>query len=639
MSSTDLSNLDFSNNFDSNDVDSQSVTSSFAFQTYTYKDNIFFNLDKLVEQGRSLDGIVIDLMNVGFTVSLEELVKFSVYAKRLLKHQGVLLFVKYDGAVTFSKDETSGALNFNAYDSPSGIFTRYPMLANHVCATVKNIDRRRWHAGSTSLANHILFNSIPVLTSKGSIAKSGFGLPNQLNWVIQLIDNYSTVESIITQMEKNQRIESDEVLRLIQEIEGQGLIFPLFKRVQFLSGCYRNRKPFRLGRYLVASGILSEGQLQELLEKQEEEGWGKAQKTFLGVLAVRAGFISTRQLEVLLEDQYLYGGYNKVSDTGTASNKLSSFESMKDSMMGSLNAIDPSSLLQSLSAAGKTGLLTVENLNNIILFKFANGRVTHAKYGDFLGNDAIIQFLMSWTEGIFIFKDKADNKELDASCKLEANLDKLLLDCAVLKDDMAKFVSELPAGQKTVLERVWNFNQIWTSQRHKKMYYVDGSLITEPDKEKIESLIVLIDGFSTVEEIIKKFNQWSEFKILKAINFLLFNKLLNIQQASLYQPLSIFQSIVVELKEVIGVKDNKAILEASLYYVHGDSPVRQCFYVDNENRISINLSHVKSANLAMTNVLFDLRKWLDAYIAYCRRHIDESVVDRIVSQTIKTKSI
>ncbi len=120
---------------------------------------------------------------------------------------------------------------------------------------------------------------------------------------------------------------------------------------------------------------------------------------------------------------------------------------------------------------------------------------------------------------------------------------------------------------------------------------------------------------------------------------MLFNKLLNIQQASLYQPLSIFQSIVVELKEIIGVKDNKAILEASLYYVHGDSPVSQCFYVDTENRISINLSHVKSANLAMTHVLVDLRKWLEAYIAYCRRHVDETIVDRIVNQTIKTKAI
>ncbi len=639
MSSIDLSNLNFSSNSDNDGNENHSVVSAFAFQTYTYKDNIFFNLDKLIEQGKSLDGIVIDLLNVGFSITMEEMVKFSIYAKKLLKQQGVLLFVKYDGAVTFSKDEASGALNFNAYDSPSGIFTRYPMLANHVCATVKNIDRRRWHAGSTSLANHILFNSIPVLTSKGSIAKSSFGLPTQLNWIIQLIDNYSTVESIIAQMEKNQRIESDEVLRLIQEIESLGLIFPMFKRVQFLSGCYRNRKAFRLGRYLVASGILSEGQLQELLEKQEEEGWGKAQKTFLGVLAVRAGFISTRELEVLLEDQYLYGGYNKVSDNASGNNKLSSFEAMKDSMMGSLNAIEPSSLLQSLSTAGKSGMLTVENLNNIILIKFSNGKVTHAKYANFKSNDAIVQFLMSWSEGIFIFKDKADNKELDASCKLEGQLDKLLLDCAVLKDEGQKFISELPAGLKTVLERVWNFNEIWTSQRNKTMFYVDGSKIPELDKEKIENLIKLIDGFTTIEEVIKKFNEWSEFKILKAIQFLLFNKLLNIQQASLYQPLSIFQSIVVELKEIIGVKDNKAILEASLYYVHGDSPVSQCFYVDTENRISINLSHVKSANLAMTHVLVDLRKWLEAYIAYCRRHVDETIVDRIVNQTIKTKAI
>ncbi len=145
-------------------------------------------------------------------------------------------------------------------------------------------------------------------------------------------------------------------MRILQELESQTLIFPIFPRIQFLANCYHNRKPFRLGRYMVAANIVSESQLQELLERQEEEGWGKTQKTFLGLLAVRAGYINTRELEVLLDDQYLYGGYHKKSEQeGNGPSRSVSVETMRDSMIGSLAAIDPAGLLQSLATAKKTG--------------------------------------------------------------------------------------------------------------------------------------------------------------------------------------------------------------------------------------------------------------------------------------------
>jgi hypothetical protein len=282
-----------------------------TFLTYSYRENLFAQLDRLIDAGKSVDGLIIDLMQTGFSLPLDALVKFAQYAKRLLKPSGVLLFVKADGAITLSKDDTSGALTLNVYDSPFGIFARHPLLADYVCATVAGIDRRRLRGGGSTLATHILYNSIPVATPLGQKLKAEFSLPAPQNWVMQLIDDYSSVESIVRTLEARNQLPSDETLRIMQEMDAQKYVYPIFARVQFLSNCYHNRKRFRLGRYMVAAGILAENELQELLEAQAEEGYGKQQKVYLGVLAVKAGHLSTRELEVLLDDQYLYGGYNQ----------------------------------------------------------------------------------------------------------------------------------------------------------------------------------------------------------------------------------------------------------------------------------------------------------------------------------------
>ena len=223
----------------------------------------------------------------------------------------MLLFVKADGAITLTRDDPGGGLTFNAYDSPFGIFARHPMLADYVCATVGGLDRRRLRGGGSTLANHILFTSTPVLTATGKKAKDTYSLSSPQSWLLQVIDDYSTVESITRHLEGKHNLPADETLRMLQEMESADLIYPIFSRIQFLANCYHNRKAFRLGRYMVAAGIITEVKLQELLERQADEGLGRGQKTYLGLLAVHDGFLNTRELEVLLDDQYLYGGYHQ----------------------------------------------------------------------------------------------------------------------------------------------------------------------------------------------------------------------------------------------------------------------------------------------------------------------------------------
>ncbi|HEY9713201.1 MAG TPA: DUF4388 domain-containing protein, partial [Chroococcales cyanobacterium] len=376
-----------------------------------------------------------------------------------------------------------------------------------------------------------------------------------------------------------------------------------------------------------------ESQLQELLERQSEDGLGRGQKTYLGLLAVRAGFLNTRELEVLLDDQYLYGGYHKKAEDDPSSRNVN-IETMRDSMIGSLGAIDTAGLLQSFSTAKKTGLLTVENRDKALIVAFADGRPTHARMNRLRGYSAIVEFLVCWSEGIFVFRDKGVSQELDDSCSLRQPLDRLLLDSALFQDQVNQVLGTLPGGRNTILERVWNFETLWNKLEARPLKYLDETPVTDQDKQYIVELVNLIDGLSTLDEVIKSFDKWPGHMIVKSVYLLLEQKLVNVQQASLFRPLSIFQRIVAELQKKIGRDDNKALLQASLHYVHGESPASSRFHIDGEGRVSVNLSQVKASGAPVSAVILELRRWMEAYLAYCRRQIDPHVVDNVVARVV-----
>lgn len=610
--------------------------SNLSFLTYAYRDNLFVELEQLVNQGKLFDGLIIDLMQTGFTIPLESLVKFSFYAQRLLKQQGVLLFVKVDGAITLTKDDPGGRLTFNTYDSPFGIFTRHPMLADYVCATVAGIDRRRLQGGGNTLANHILYTSIPILTQKGQKVKGEFSLVAPHHWVIQAIDDYTSIEVIARLMESHHRLAADETMRIIQELESQRLIFPLFPRIQFLANCYHNRKPFRLGRYMVAANIITESQLRELLEKQAEEGWGKSQKTYLGLLAVKAEYINARQLEVLLDDQYLYGGYHKKAeeqDGGYGNN----VETIRDSIIGSLGATDPSALLQSLAAGNKTGTLTVEKRDKTFIVAFKQGKPISARLNKLKGNDALEEFLTTWNDGIFVFRDKTSSQDLDSSCNLSKPLDRMLIDAALCQDNMTKILNSLPQGRNSILERIENFETLWNKLAKQNLQYMDTKEVTAEDKIAIAKLAALIDGFTTLEEVIKSQDVWPSYQVLKAIKLLIDTNLINMQNASLLKPLSIFQRIATELQNTIGQDENRELLISSLHYVHGDSESASRFIIDMSGRISLNLSQVKHSEASLSNMILELRHWMEAYLVYCKKKVPPEIVDKIVANIINSE--
>lgn len=605
-----------------------------SFRTFVLNDKTFSELDELVSNGQYFDGLVMDLSQTGFAVRLDTTVALSLYAERLLTERGVLLLIKNDGAISFVKEEPGRGLTFNVHQNPMEIFVRYPRLADHVCANIPGMERRRLSTGSP-LDNHILRTSMPILTPKGARAKSEMGdLPPKHQWLLQQIDDYTPVESIAWRMEQSYSVPADETLRLLQEVEHDRLIYPLFPRLQFLSNCYRKQYTFRLGRYMVAAGIVTEAQLKNLLEQQEEQGHGRSERMFLGLLAVKAGYINTRELEILLADQYVYGGFKQISGEAAAG-ALQYVETMRDSMLGTLGAIEISSLLQSIASGQKTGLLSMEDRGRTALIAFENGRLTHSKLGSLVGMSAMLEVIVSWKEGIFIFRDRASSSELDESCRVAKPLDRLLLDAALAQDQVNQILSIFPNGSETVLEQVFNFEAAWGALSKTNLRYFDDTPVGPGDIQMLHRIATSFDGLSTVNELCRRLQEYPGFLIIKGTYLLLESGLLMVQQASFFRVLSMFQTVINQIQKQVPLNDNLMLLKKSLYYVHGDSSTATRFKINEQTaRVGIDLNETRKAGIPVSTIISDLKRWMQSYNAYCKKLIGPAQVDAIFNAAL-----
>jgi hypothetical protein len=123
--------------------------------------------------------------------------------------------------------------------------------------------------------------------------------------------------------------------------------------------------------------------------------------------------------------------------------------------------------------------------------------------------------------------------------------------------------------------------------------------------------------------------------VLRTVQLFIDNKLVQVQQTSLFKPLTVFQRMSAELQFYLGPEANIALLESSLRYVHGDSSAAQRFNIDKEGRVSVNLSQVKASNTPVSTVLLELRRWMEAYLAFARREMDPRFVDGAIARVVQ----
>ncbi len=190
--------------------------------------------------------------------------------------------------------------------------------------------------------------------------------------------------------------------------------------------------------------------------------------------------------------------------------------------VGDLCAIAPANLLQTLAMSGKTGILIAERQNKVFRAFFQEGRLTHAVLDKLKGIHAIFELTSNWNEGYFYFKGDKELDEIDCQWGIDKPLDRILLECAIWEDLTIKIAKSLTAGFDTILERVENFDEIWQDISSQSLTYIDGTVVTDEDKNEIASISLLFTGFhNSVKHIIDMADYWSSFQILRVIHLLI----------------------------------------------------------------------------------------------------------------------
>ncbi len=492
------------------------------------RENFKKELNKAVSSGTSFDAIVIELDD-GAHLSLADQSLVLSQAARILGSRGTLLLISNECALTFGKDEVSTGFITRAFDSPSAVLIRFPLLGSFLAERLPNI--RRLHPELVvSLFEHIFLTSTPMRTD----------LDKHEDWtgrhdehlVYDTIDGISNVECLSTALCAKHGMTAIATMAALESLERRGLIYPLLPRAEFLSSCYKARRPFKLGHYMVAAGILSQGQLQVCLEKQAEEVETSGQKPLLGQLVVKAGLISEPLLKSLLDDQYFFGGSQVLASAGILGDDGEAIRTFHGAMMGTLSSIDTSSLLQSVAAARKDGLLVIENGNKSAQVKFEDGEPASAMLGELAGDEALMELLVSWSEGTFVFRRQDAGKRLPGLCDVASPLQKLILDASLAQDLLVKIYLQLPGNRTTILYLADNFAQQWQKLDRTLCRLPDGSTLSPMQWSTLEELMQRINGVATIEQIVDGFNKWPSYLSMISIYFLLQKGLL-VQQPSL----------------------------------------------------------------------------------------------------------
>ncbi len=222
---------------------------------------------------------------------------------------------------------------------------------------------------------------------------------------------------------------------------------------------------------------------------------------------------------------------NNISEAEIEAEIVKRTEDIKDKLpqtsVGNLCAIEPASLLQTLALSRKSGTLTAERQNKVFRGFFQEGRLIHARIGRLKGIHAVSELILTWNEGYFYFKSNEQLDDLDAQCLLNKPLDSILVECAIGEDLSKKILDNLPAGLDSILETVESFDELWREISKRDLHYIDGTVVSDEDKEEIAAMSMLFTGFhNTIKLVLEMMDYWSTFQSLRAIQLLIDNGLI-----------------------------------------------------------------------------------------------------------------
>lgn len=574
----------------------------------------------LMQSKKQFDLVVVDCRKCGYLFPAEIVIDVATAAKKLLTLQGAMVLAKSDKCVAWIKDTVIGNLSMHIFDAFADIYDYSPSLARNIQQALgMGLEQDR----GIDLSEHILLSSIPVLTSFGIKLKAGMESVSRRNTVLSCVDNYTPVASILDRLEG--KLTFEELLEDLRSLEETGSIYPLLPKIPFLVHCFRNRIAFKLKDYLVESRMVTPDQFDNILfAMQNTKG---TEKLGLGSMCVSKGLISSRQLEIALKDQSLYG---QTGDTDKVKlHSMTGETAIEQSIVGHLGTTDPAGLLQSLNSNRETGVLSVEAKDMQFRALFDQGKLSHARLGKLRGANAVIEFVSVWKEGIYVFIKRQPPPDLtEESCKLTRELHKMLMDSALASDNIETVWRKLPKGSNTPLEKRADPAEVL--KRGPLVDPQENTPLTEDDLQMMQRLLKELDALQTIAGTIKRMGDITTIAAAQAVNRLLHYGLVAVPNMDLTGPLEKYQSIVSAVAKHIGPERSSALLRLSLQASQGYSAKARMFVIGSGGEVGVDLNMARMAGLSLSHVIKELEEWQVKYIEYVSQELDKNVLRDIV---------
>lgn len=590
-----------------------------------YGPELLNEIAALAKTKRLYDAIIVDTTLTGYLFPAEVLIEAGRLARNVLELAGALIFLRSEKATALIRESLTGMMSFHVFDNHAELYDYSPALTKFIQTAIGN--NANFVEEATDLSHQVLMSSVPVLTAQAMQLKLNMDTHHRRNFLLACIDNYTPVATLANRAVSSGRMSDQEFLERLKELEAERNIFPLFNKVSFLVNCFKSKTAFTLREYLIASGLITRVQMDDLL--MEQNNMPVKQRLSIGVLAVKKGLINARQLEIALQDQAFYGQTEEAEKVNLGS--VGGEEDKVQSLVGHLGSTDPSNLLQNLATNRETGVLSVEYRDMQFRALFEMGKITHAKLGKLAGNPSVIEFASVWKQGIFVFIQRTPPADLARdNCKVGKALDKLLLDAALAADNTEVTWKKLPKGQDSVLEKAPD------PQGH-----LDNEELTDPkekfklsqkERDMMRKLWNALDGLHSLALVVRNLGDVTTADATAAIDRLLAYNLVSVPQVDLHGPLSKFQQLVKRITETIGVERSEAFLRLSLRDTLGYSGRARVFILSRQGDVGVDMAAARQAGTSLSVVLQDLEDWQVKYIEYATQELDRKVLLSIIKE-------
>lgn len=576
----------------------------------------------LIEFDKKYDAILVDCTLDGFLFPAEDLVRACNRARELLTVKGSLIFFKPDQILVLVKETLFGDISFHVFDSLRQLYDFSSQLAERVKLPDSMLTGTATRGSDVS--DQILMSTIAVLTDAGINSKTHDSAHTRAGMVLRAVDNYSTINTIANRVSTTDNMSLDELKDVLRHLEREKLIYPLFAKVPFLADCFRNSTLVTIKDYLLASNLLNKEQLDELLMERPSDN--PDARLGLGPLCVSRGYFPSRQLEIILYDLAVYGGHShgQINETANPVDQL-----LVQSLTGQLGNTDPAGLLQNLNSNRGSGVLTAEHRNLQFQCIYTEGNLTHARLGDILGNNALIEFVATWHEGMFAFMQRDPPPDLAAdACKLTKPLDRLLLSAAMAHDHQEVLWKRLPHGIETAVEKLPDTNQILQSKDLTDP--ASGQPLTKRDLEIMQKLWQALDGLLPLSTVIRNLGNVTTTEAARALDLLLQMRLVTVPQSDVSATLEGFRRVSHAVSEHTGIDRNTAMLRLGLQSAHGYSTTSRIFIVGSLGEIGVDLGAAHSAGLVASDIVKGLDEWEVKYVECLCDIVDRALLKDIV---------